>query len=112
VKPPNDGPDDHGMRGGQFWRQPKFPFHSRYVVYLCGDDADEWVVIGDPRQQGNVACQSEMADGSYRDRWTGADLRAHLERVGYEYVGQFADVVASDFADRMRGSLRPGPSGG
>ena len=78
------------LGGGQFWKQEEFPYMSRYVVPvgIKGDDKD-WIMTGDPRTQGNVACTSEDHDDPL---WTEKDLIAHFTRCHYTCQGQLHGI--------------------
>ena len=86
-----------GLRGGQWWVQPEFPCCRRYVVYMPtpGGSTDEWAIIHDPREQGNITCSVEI-DGEWRTTFTGAELLSHFERCSYENRGQFSDILSEE----------------
>jgi len=78
------------LGGGQFWKQESFPYMSRYVIFvgITGDDK-EWIMLGDPRNQGNMACTSKDHDNPL---WTEDELLKYFKRCHYTCQGQFRGV--------------------
>ncbi len=94
------------LGGGQFWKQEEFPFMSRYVVYVgrLEEDKQDWIMLGDPRNQGNIACTTTDHDNPL---WIEEELIAHFARCNYTCQGQFKGVwIEEAYGDGSINDLR------
>ncbi len=87
------------LGGGQVWSQPKFPYCTYYIVYVAGGDDQDWCRIHLPEHQGNIAATESEIEGvrTGGPLYSTEGMVALLDRLGYEYVGQYSDILSERF---------------
>jgi len=77
------------LRGGQIWKQERFPYMTRYITLTADGGA---AMLGDPRQEGSCI----VTDASGRWNWNWDGLEERLKSLGYVNQGQLHNLLTKE----------------
>jgi hypothetical protein len=85
------------LKGGQLWRQPRYPHVEVYIVFH-GNDC--WSRIEAPhRSRGCITYANRKGQSIF----SGTEMKALLQALDYELVGDYAEWHIETFQRREAG---------